>query len=243
MGYQKPRTNEEMPKVTEEIGHGGSVETTVKHPAFAQVSVSRRSQGGNGANLYDSDFGHNSYVVVEVKRSELHRDLSRDWHFDREHIVQFAFSESQWATFVSSFNNGSGTPATLLWESGKGYVPGIPTFDRADIFKKEAKTATQEAVDGINKLIESVKDSGLSKKKQDDLLSGAYKAIKSLTDVLPFIHDQFNEHVEETVEKGYQEIHGYMNAVISRAGIAAINNGFTPLEIDNGIKEEKKGLL
>src|SRR5215217_5087706 len=123
MSYQQPRNGEEMPVVTEGKSFGSGLETTVKHPAFAQVSVSRRQHGGGGANLYDSDFGHNSYVVVEVKHSELRRDLSRDWHFPKEEIVQFAFSESQWATFVSSFNSGSGTPATLLWEAGKGYVP------------------------------------------------------------------------------------------------------------------------
>lgn len=225
MSYNQPRKGEQLPTVTERIGNGGSKETTVNHPAFGQISVSRRQCGGSGVNLYDSDFGHNSFVTIEVKHSELHRDLSRDWHFPREEIVQLNLSESQWATLVSSFNSGSGVPCTLTWKAGEGYLPGIPSFDRKEVFKQEMSDASQEAIEGIKKLIAAVGETGLSKKKQEELLSGANKALRALTSSMPFVHDQFNEHVENTVERGMQEIHGYLNAAITRAGINAINNG------------------
>jgi hypothetical protein len=225
MAYKAPRAGEVSPVVTEAPSYGGTIETTVNHPAFGQISVSRISAGGAGVNLYDSDFGHNNFVRIEVKHSTMHRDLSRDWHHDREHIVHLDLSESQWATFVSSFNQGSGVPCTLNWIVGEGSIPGIPTFDRTEVFKKEMRETTNDAVDSIKELIAAVADTGLSKKKQDELLAGANRALRALTSSIPFVQDQFDEHVETTVERGMQEIHGYMNAAINRAGIAALQGG------------------
>lgn len=222
MAYKEPRNGEVAPIVSEEIGVGNSKQTTVKHPAFGQVNVSRRSAGGGGVNLYDSDFGHNNFVTITLQESELHRDLSRDWHFPRGQIVEFTLSESQWATFVSSFNMGSGTPCTINWREGHGSIPGIPAFDRSEVFKKDMKETTKEAEDGIKRSIAAIKEAGLSKKKQEELLSGLNKALQTLQSSIPFVQDQFDEHVEVTVERGMQEIHGYMNSVINRVGQAAI---------------------
>ena len=95
----------------------------ITHPAFGQVQVSRIS---GHTTLYDSEFNHAHYVRVTVHRSELNRSLSRDWHFAKSEIVEFDLSEAQWATFVSSFGNGSGTPCTLKFIAGQGHMPQIP---------------------------------------------------------------------------------------------------------------------
>lgn len=239
MSYQTPREWEQSPEITEATSRGGSVETTIKHPAFGQISVSRRSAGGAGVNLYDSDFGHNSFVTVEIKRSELRRDLSRDWQYPREELIHIDMSESQWATFVSSFNSGSGVPCTLTWLPGEGRIPGIPSFNRSEVFKKEMRKTTEEAIDGVKRLLAAVADTGLSQKKQKELSEGAERALRALTSSMPFVNSQFEEHVEEIVEKGYQEVHGYMNAAITRVGISAINNGFIPLQIEESTKEDQ----
>lgn len=230
MSYQQPRSGEQSPIAIEEIGNGGSLETTVNHPAFGQISVSRRHAGGRGVNLYDSDFGHSDFVTIEIKRSQLRRGLSQDWHYPYEELIHLDMSESQWATFVSSFNSGSGVPCTLTWLPEEGRIPGIPSFDRPEVFKKEMNATMAKAVSEIDSLVASIKESGLSQKKQGELLSKAAIARQELTSNMGFVERQFSEHVENTVERGKQEIHGYINSAISRAGIEAINNQ-NPLQL------------
>lgn len=118
---------------------GGTVST---HPAFAQIAVHRVS---GRTNLYDSDFGHNAFVTISVRRSELHRSLSQDWHMADSELIEVAMSESQWATFVSSINMGSGVPCTLQALNGKE-VPGLPAPQRrVDQFSHEMRTKMQKA--------------------------------------------------------------------------------------------------
>lgn len=223
MAYKAPRQGEVAPVVTEEKSYASDKKTVVNHPAFGQVSVSRRSCGGAGVNLYDSDFGHNSFVTITLKESQLHRDLSSDHHYSQKSIVEFSLSESQWGSFVSSFNFGSGTPCTINFREGHGEIPGIPAFDRSEVFKKDMKETTNEAVEAMKRSIAAVKESGLSGKKQEALLAGLTKALQILQSSIPFVQDQFDEHVEVTVERGMQEIHGYMTSAINRAGLAALN--------------------
>ena len=49
------------------------------------------------------------------------------------------------------------------------------------------------------------------------------KRSTELSSNLPFVADSFDEHVEEKIEKAKQEVHGYMNGVLTRAGDRAVN--------------------
>ena len=46
------------------------------------------------------------------------RDLSHDWHHEREQYIEVAMSEAQWATLVSSLNS-TAIPCTLTYLMGK----------------------------------------------------------------------------------------------------------------------------
>src|SRR5687767_12050919 len=99
----------EKPTTTKRVGRTDRG-TTESHPAYGQISASRVS---GSINLYGSDFRHNHYVIVSIHRSVLDRDLSHDWPFPRQEIIEVALSESQWAHFVSSLNAGSGAQCTI----------------------------------------------------------------------------------------------------------------------------------
>lgn len=233
MAYSEPRKGEEAPVTTEESSFGG-VSYTTTHPAFAQISASRVS---GHANLYGSDFKHQHYMTVKIMKSQLHRDLNRDWYFGRNEYIEVALSESQWATFVSAPNVGSGVPCTLQHRDGKR-IPGIPSVDKSADYKKDMDRDLSDAIADIDALLVEIDGLGLSAKKTASIKATAQRARKSLDDSVPFVAEQFAEYMEDTVEKGKQEIHGYMQNVIHRAGIAALSNEDMPLQLEEDKRDK-----
>lgn len=216
--------NIEEPVTTERPGP--STETVTTHPAFAQIGASRVS--GNTA-LYDSDFRHNHYMTISIRRSELHRGLNRDWHFGREEIIEVALTESQWATFVSSSNMGSGVPCTLQRLDGK-MVPGLPDPEkRTDQFSVEMRKSMQNVLDRLDALIAGAKTK--AQKHEMEMLR------QQIVSNLPFVASQFEKHMEDTVEDAKQEVHGYMTGLLQRAGLQALS-GDLPLVIEHKKEED-----
>lgn len=209
-------------------GPGRKNATKTTHPSFAQVSASRRS--GHLA-LYGSDFVHNNHVVLSISTSELHRDLSRDWRFDREKLIEIALSEAQWATLVSSLNVGSGVPCTLQWHGER--IPALPMpSSRADQFGNEMQKDFAEAIESIDTLLASIDDMKVSKVKKDEIRRNAEVARSKLTSAAPFVASQFGEHMEEVVEAAKVEVHGYTQNLIARAGLHAMTSNVSdPLQL------------
>lgn len=208
---------------------GGTVES---HPAFGQISASRVS---GQSTLYGSDFLHHNFVEIRVTRSELHRSLSRDWHFGKDEIVSLCLSEAQWATFVSSMNRGSGIPCTLQYVAGERQ-PYIPFRTQTDHFKTEADAAIQKLtarVDAAITQMEGEIGSSLSAKKKDQLLSTLRMLRQDVASNLPFVANSLAEHMENTVETAKTEVHAYIASAIERAGIAALS-ATTPLQLSSG---------
>lgn len=229
----------EEPVVTMEPGPGGVENAITRHPAFAQIGASRVS---GHTNLYDSDFDHNAFMTVTISRSQLRRNLANDWHSAREELIHVAMSEAQWATFVSSPNVGSGVPCTLQ-HIGREQVPGLPSPQaRTDQFRGEVDAAMTKALAALQKLANELDGSGLPKGKAAalrELVSAAHGAIRG---TVPFVAEQFDEHMEKTVERAKAEIHGYMTGALMRSGMDAIANGAPPLQLPGGPRDDGEAI-
>lgn len=215
----------EEPKVS--LDHG---ETVTSHPAYGQI-VAHRVQGQSV--LYGSDFTHNASMRITIQRSELRRSLSRDWHFGRKELIEIELSEAQWATFVSAPNIGSGPPCTILHVQGEQMPALPPPVDRSQQFAGELDGKLKECVANLSGMLSRMDEMGLPKGKSAELRDALETTLRELKSNLPFVAKQFGEHVEDTVEKAKQEIHGYMNGVISRAGIASLHGQPLPLQIEH----------
>lgn len=225
MAFKDTRPGEQAPELVEHDEVHGDKFT---HPAFAQIGVSRVS---GSTSLYDSDFQHQHYMTVRISKSDLMRNLGRDWHFARSEMIEVAMSESQWATFVSSPNDGRGVPCTLQHLAGER-MPSIPMTDREPQFYNEMKETLAASIKHLDGLKDGIMALGLSAKKTDALLSSLRMARMQLDSNAPFVEEQFGTHMEKTVETAKAEIHGYMTATIQRAGLEAITGGKLPLLIE-----------
>lgn len=191
------------------------------HPAFGHIQVSR-VQGR--ANLFGSDFEHSSYVVVRIGSSKHCRSLHRDWHFPERNFVEVALSEAQWATFVSSSNQGSGVQCTIQFRD-RETIPGLPPRDEKDKFSPEVQERLDKATNGLAMLVRDLKEGGLAgvpKSKAAQIVGPIEMALMELRSNVPFVKKSFDEHVEARMEKAKVEIYGWMEQSVRRAGLVAI---------------------
>jgi hypothetical protein len=173
--------------------------------------------------LHGSDFVHHTYVGIEIYEAELRRDLARDWHFPRKPLIGIMMSEAQWATFVSSFGVGGGTPCTLDHVNCK-MIPGFPLRDSGQIYKAEADAKLQGCIATIERAISEINSatSGLTKRKQAEVAGPLNRVLQELRSNLPFVSQSFGEHMEERVEKAKVEIEAHVGNAITRAGLKAL---------------------
>lgn len=207
---------------------GGSMPgERISHPCFAQISGSRRS---GSSYLYDSDFQHQHTVCITINTSELKRSLSNDWHYSKNQLIEVELSEAQWATFVSSLNAG-GTPCTLRYKFGEA-VPGLAEpINSREKFKVEVNETLQEGLDTLKKLREELEASKLSQKDKARLAGFLTRTERCFGGSFKFVADQFDEHIENTVERAKVEVNAYVNNMVMRSGLAALQNGEVKTEI------------
>jgi hypothetical protein len=190
------------------------------HPAYAQISASRVS--GN-RELYQSEFSHQHFISITLRHSELHRSLSRDWPFTRKEVVQVDMSESQWATFISSLNSGSGTPCTLSSIQEERVPPIKRVTSTTDKFREESRVTLQQSLVRLERLKMMIEEAKLTKSRQSELLSEVGQIKRSLTSSIEFVASQFDEHVEETKEKAKVELEAYLSNHIHQVGLEQLN--------------------
>lgn len=211
----------------------GVHDSKTTHPAFAQISANRIT---GHTNLYDSEFNHSGFIAVRIRRSELHRGLHRDSHYATDELIEVNLSESQWATFVSKMNHGDGTPCTIDSINNK-WVPGLPDpVPEKDKYVFEVEKTLAGVTEQLEALREKVGSVGLSGKKQAELQSYVHQCLMACGSSMDFAVSSFAEHVEATVEKAKQEVHGYVNGHIHRAGLAAL--GALPISMPT-VRDDK----
>ena len=216
----------EAPVVVNEDHRGKSYE----HPAFAQVRASRVS---GHAILYGSDFTHQNYVTITISKSQLQRSLAREWYFGKNEMIEVALSEAQWATFVSSMNIGSGVPCTIQRQAGVGMLPRLPDPRPLDSFRADLADDAKEAIESLKK----ARATAIEKKVPKVVLEGIEAALRSVEGSFPWVAKQFDEHMENTVEKAKVEIHGYASHVLQAAGIAALAASDDPVALISPSKQ------
>lgn len=212
------------------------------HPAFGQI-VASRVQGTR--SLYGSDFLHRHFVTITISRSQLCRDLSHDWHFGGQDLIEVHLSEAQWATFVSSMNVGSGVPCTIDHVGGED-APGIPLRRNVDVVENELRQTIDDmrkAVDDVAAQMESDIGQSLSGAKRTKLLAGLTRLRRLVDDHVPFMAKSFRKTMETTVEKAKIEVNAYAESVIVRSGIAALRGGAAdpPIQISDGREGRNQG--
>lgn len=208
------------------------------HPAYGQLSASRVE---GGRVLYGSDFQHQRYIRIRISPSRLERNLANDWLHAGRPVIEVDVSEAQWATFVSSMNVGQGVPCTIAALQGET-VPGIPDpVDRSAQFAGEVRSKLERADKVLRELEEHIQACGVPKSKQADLLNAVRAARNDVGSNVKFVAEQFDEHMERTVEAAKVEVNAYATNLVMRTGLQALadaQGGVAPLELTYAKRED-----
>ena len=209
-------------------------ETKETHPSYGMIGASRVT---GKICLFGSDFVHHSYMTISISNADLFRGLSSDLPFAHDEIIEVALSEAQWATFVSTPNNGQGVQCTIQHIHRKG-VPQIPNPpDRHDQFKNEIGSLSASGKKVLNELAGMIDALKISAKQKEELKWKLTQAARSVGSSAEFVADQFVEHMEKVTENAKIEVNSYITSTVHRAGLSALR-GEIPIALTGPTKND-----
>jgi hypothetical protein len=199
-------------------------DTKEKAPYMGVINVGRVS---GQADLFDSDVRHQHFIEVSISQASRERHLSTNWIHGEEELVSVWMTELQWAHFVSSFNQGSGTPVTLRHIRGKRVELPPPARPETTKFKQEVMETAKESLDALRGAVAKLEAALVPKAKLPNkgeltaILSDLGGALRHFTANIPFVETQFDEHMEKKLNEAKTEFEGYMGSRLRDLGLEA----------------------
>jgi hypothetical protein len=212
---------------------------TYTHESYGAITVSRASGSGH---LFGSDAVHHHFVHVQIRHAEMRRDLSHDWIYSGGNaVVEFYMSEAQWARFVSSFGDGTGTPITLRSIQGKSLEKTPEPTHFTSEFRDEVKKTVGKAVGTLEQLMGQLKEAllpgnkTLGKKDLAVLLQGIEQSVMQVKDNLPYVEKCFDETMENKMSEALIEFEGITSQRLRDIGIATVNASLPESSFQRGL--------
>lgn len=191
------------------------------HPAFGCVTVTRPNGGRNV--MFGSEILHDSYVQLEIREAFEFYDHGYKRHMAGNVIASVKMTADQWARMVSAIGVGSGTPCTLDWVRGVGYLPGIPEPALGEKHKVTLAEKGKEAIDAAVKMVNDIElllaEGKISQKAAKALQSQADRTINIIKGTIPFVVEQVVEHVESVVVDAKATVEAHLNQIVHDAGL------------------------
>lgn len=204
------------------------------HNSYGVINFNR-GQSSKAQALFGSSIKHNNTISLSISRAEIDRNLNRDSIFSKNQLIEIEMSESQFAQAITMFNKGEGTPVTIKRVAGEGAMDPCPYVNKVEQFSREFKQNMDEFKDELNHELQQAKDilsSGKSPNKgeREIILKAMDSLVNQLTNNVPFVAQQFEAQMDQTVLEAKAEIESFFKKECTRLGISG--NSIKPLEID-----------
>lgn len=195
------------------------------HPSFGQIQFSR----SNGtADFYGSELTQDHYISMELHHSEIRRELSKDWYFNRGLISRIRMTSSQFAEMITSLNNGNGVCCTVEYINGEKIDPLPKQESRKEFVHRKFEDRMKLFADTIRenqkKAKELVKKKTLSKDDMHQLQMHIEWLTAEVERNIPFFAKCFQETMDEVVIEAKAEVENAIQHKISTLGLAELHN-------------------
>ncbi len=198
-----------------------------KHESFGAITANRVS---GQTYLFGSEAQHNGFIRIEISTADLRRSLNEDRHYADRRLVTIDMSYEQWARFVSSFGIGMGTPCTLKQILTKRYEDCPEPEHFASKFQDDLKRTMAEATSKLDGLVKRLAESNLpgnkplGKTEQKTVLHDIEMALMQIKSNIPFLEEQFDEHMEKKVAAALVEVEGVVSHELRELGLERLRS-------------------
>lgn len=215
---------------TETTSPGRDKVVRESHPSFCLVGVSFVS---GKTHLFESELEHQHFIRLTIQTCDRERDLHRSWLYGRKTLVEVDMSLAQWGAIVSSPNQGTGQPATLVRyhkidELPNGQIPEAEWEPQLAHSHREVHEAGKHVLDKITRAFEEYQqaiDEKLGAKVIKERRHHLKCMIANGPGSMEFAAKSFTEHVEKVVTKA----RGDIETMVQHAALAG-----QPLQLADG---------
>jgi hypothetical protein len=210
-----------------------SEDGTETHESWIMIGASKVQS--TGVYLFDSEIKHGHFITVRVSRCTRRRDLNHDWINSTKTLMEFAMSHAQWGAFVSSFGEGNGVPATLLFDQS-GQVASAPVESRLHESAKDVLASGDAALANIREDYDELRaafERGAGKREMRDLIFSLGCRIDNGPKNMEFAADSLTRHTENVVTKARADMEAMAAAAMDR-GDQTLTQSSNPFLLEPG---------
>lgn len=191
-----------------------------EHPSYGLIQMSKY-QGKD--HFFGSSVPHQGGISIRISKAYVQRNLSTDWTYADDTIVEIRLSALQFAELITTGMNSSGTPCTIKYEHSVGIIEDPPFEDKDDLFKEEYAETIKEQVDKIDEAL-SITSSVLSQKT---IKKGQVKEIKRLLELsrqdivhnMEYVKRCFTDHVQRSVTEAKASVESFIEGRVRSLGV------------------------
>ncbi len=196
---------------------------TESHPSYGMIRIGRTH--GGAQRMFGSPIECPTTIRIEICEAVVNHDLSRDWYHARKQLIEVRMSPAQWAELITNMNVGDGVPCTLERVAGV-QKPDCPqrhdreeiTDDFAKSMKKLAERVAQ-MTEAALAIVNNKDKKTLTNADRDAIRGTLHQVGRFLTDSAPFIHSQFDEAMDKTVNAAKAEFSAAAMTIAHSLGI------------------------
>jgi hypothetical protein len=199
----------------------GDKETQEEHPSFGMIGISHVQS--IGTLLVGSEFKHSHFVTLTIRRAIRQRDLSHEWWFSRDQLIEVHLSEAQFVELMARPNMGDGVPCTLDRVMGE-QMPPPPVQEtmkakyRADM-QADATRCVSELKAAHKELVDAIESGKIGKTAIKEIAKKIEYAGYAVSNGIPFVQQSFEEKMEAVTHHAAAEIEATVTNMAIRLGI------------------------
>ncbi len=202
--------------------------TKHEHESYGMLSINRSSQETR-TSLFGSSIRHGHTVSLVLSRAVEYRSLSDSHYHATERLYEVVMSEAQFVRLITNMNTGGGVPVTISYD-GEKLCEDPPVYSERQRIREELKDRVEGIVSGFNDDIAAIErlfteKGSIGKGDRAEILKKLHSMQQQLRNNVPFIHEQFDEAVEETITTAMAEIEAHHREAATRLGLKALQEG------------------